>query len=32
MLATTRMTKSFKVVFLRVMHDNDAFSGMPIPE
>ena len=33
MLATTRTTKSFKVVLLRVMHDNDAiFPGMPIPE
>jgi hypothetical protein len=33
MLATTRMTKSFKMVLLRVLLDNDAvFSGMPIPE
>jgi len=32
-LATTRMTKSFKMVLLRVLLDNDAvFSGMPIPE
>jgi hypothetical protein len=27
------MTKSFKMVLLRVLLDNDAvFSGMPIPE
>jgi SOS-response transcriptional repressor LexA len=33
MLATTRMTKSFKMVLLRVLLDNDAvFSGMPVPE
>jgi hypothetical protein len=33
MLATTRMTKSFKMVLLRVLLDNDAvFAGMPIPE
>jgi hypothetical protein len=33
MLATTRMTKSFKMVLLRVLLDNDTvFSGMPIPE
>ena len=33
MLATTRMTKSFKMVLLRVLLDNDAvYSGMPIPE
>ena len=33
MLATTRMTKSFKMVLLRVLLDNDAvFSGMRIPE
>jgi hypothetical protein len=33
MLATTRMTKSFKMVLLRVLLDNDAvFSGMPISE
>jgi superfamily II DNA or RNA helicase/diadenosine tetraphosphate (Ap4A) HIT family hydrolase/HKD family nuclease len=33
MLAATRMSKSFKMVLLRVMLDNDAlFSGMPIPE
>ena len=33
MLATTRMTKSFKMVLLWVLIDNDAvFSGMPIPE
>jgi hypothetical protein len=33
MLATTRMTKSFKMVLLRVLLDNDSvFSGMPIPE
>jgi len=33
MLATTRMTKSFKMVLLRVLLDNDAvFSGMAIPE
>jgi superfamily II DNA or RNA helicase/diadenosine tetraphosphate (Ap4A) HIT family hydrolase/HKD family nuclease len=33
MLATTRMTKSFKMVLLRVLLDNDGlFSGMPIPE
>jgi hypothetical protein len=38
MLATTRMTKSFKMVLLRVLLDRmslekDAvFSGMPIPE
>jgi hypothetical protein len=33
MLATTRMTKSFKMVLLRALLDNDAvFSGMPIPE
>jgi hypothetical protein len=33
MLAATRMTKSFKMVLLRVLLDNDAvFSGMPIPE
>ena len=33
MLATTRMTKSFKMVLLRVLLDNDAvFSGMPILE
>ncbi|MEX0687146.1 MAG: DEAD/DEAH box helicase family protein, partial [Pirellulales bacterium] len=33
MLATTRMTKSFKMVLLRVLLDSDAlFSGMPIPE
>jgi len=33
MLANTRMTKSFKMVLLRVLLDNDAvFSGMPIPE
>ena len=33
MLATMRMTKSFKIVLLRVLLDNDAvFSGMLIPE
>lgn len=33
MLATTRMTKSFKMVLLRVLLDNGAlFAGMPIPE
>jgi hypothetical protein len=33
MLAATRMTKSFKMVLLRVLLDNDAvFSGMPILE
>jgi hypothetical protein len=33
MLVTTRMTKSFKMVLLRVLLDNDAlFTGMPIPE
>jgi hypothetical protein len=33
MLATTRMTKSFKMVLVRVLLNNDAvFSGMPIPE
>ena len=33
MLATTRMTKSFKMVLLRVLLDNDGLlSGMPIPE
>jgi hypothetical protein len=33
MLATTRMVKSYKMVLLRVLLDNDAvFSGMPIPE
>ena len=33
MLATTRMTKSFKKVLLRVLLDNDAvFSGVPILE
>jgi hypothetical protein len=33
MLANTRMTKSFKMVLLRVLLDNNAvFSGMPIPE
>ena len=38
MLATTRMTKSFKMVLLRVLLDrvsfakDAAFAGMPIPE
>jgi hypothetical protein len=33
MLATARMTKSFTMVLLWVLLDNDAvFSGMPIPE
>ena len=33
MLATTRMTTSFKMVLLRVLLANDAvFAGMPIPE
>ncbi len=33
MLAATRMSKSFKMVLLRVILDNNAlFSGMPIPE
>jgi len=33
MLATTRMTKSFKMVLLRALLDNDAvFSGLPILE